>query len=173
MRYLKPGKLLYLLFVVFLLACSGGQTMTNNLELRPLEQHRALELIIQTLNDNDITQTEINVPLKIQTSKEIHSDIYVESKKIAIEYLNEQDRRDYGELPPAIKGSDFHVIIARKENLPDDIYLLIVDDQEYKYWPNPDPENRNANLPTIYEVEDRLKQKIRDFLIAVRDLTHN
>lgn len=158
--------------VLLIISCSGTQKRPRNIGLRPLEQQRAIEIILEVLAKNEITETEINVPLLLPNGKIINSDIFVLSRRMAVEYLTEQDRREYGKLPQKVEGSDFHVIIAKKEGLEDEIYLLILNDSDFEYCPNPEPNYRTPQLPTIYEVEDRLRQNIRDFIIAQKDLLY-
>ena len=159
-------------FILIIFNCSGAQKRPRNIQLRPLEQRRAIEIIMEVLNKYGLTETELNVPLTITNGKKIISDIFVKPRRFAIEYLTEQDKRDYGELPPKVEGSDFHVLMSRREGIEEEVYLLILDSKDYSYWPNPNPEYRSPDLPTIYEVEDRLRQTIRDFIIAQKDLLY-
>jgi hypothetical protein len=159
-----------------LTSCGGGQHDQANMEIRPLEENRAFEIIEEMLAERSyFTDRDVNVLLS--NKAQFSCDYRVKGQKIAIEFLTEQDKISIGEIPQPAAGSRLHVISARVVPKPapgvqtapgtpgprgEPVYVFFIDDKNFVYQVNPTSEHR-ADV-TFLEVDSRLRRDIADFL---------
>jgi hypothetical protein len=159
-----------------LAACGGGQHDQVNMEIRPLEENRAFEIIEEMLAERSyFSDRDVNVQLANKT--QFACDYRVKDHKIAIEFLTEQDKLSLGNIPAPAAGSRLHVINGRvvpkaapgSQPAPgatasrgEPIYVFFIDERNFVYQVNPTSEHR-ADV-TFLEVDSRLRRDIADFL---------
>lgn len=154
------------LFLVMLPSCGGRQQEPANLDIRPLEETKAFEIIEEILAERGYLHTK-DVDLGLRTGTQFKCDYKIQDHSIAIEYFTDQDRQTIGDIPPAAEGSRLHVLLASPlsdKNLSKSgqIFVLLVDEQNFLYHFNPTPDRR-ADV-TIKEVDSRLRRDLQDFL---------
>jgi len=158
--------LFVLICVLVTLACGGRQKQSADLETRPLEESKALEIISNMLTERGyITARDVEIELSTKTRFKI--DFQVNGHKMAIEYLTRQDRTTIGDIPPAAVESRLHVLPAKVVSEDpgvqgEPVYVFIIDEKKYIYQYNPTSENRSD--VTYLEVESRLRRDLADFL---------
>lgn len=149
-----------------LAGCGGAQNQTARLDVRPLEENKALDIIKDVLAERGYTpRPETVVALPTQTS--FPCDFTAEGHPIGIEFLTEKDRTSLGVIPEAAPGSRLHVLSARTvatdqnpKNEP--MYVFFIDDRKFVYQYNPTSEQR-ADV-TVLEIDSRLRRDLADFL---------
>ncbi len=158
------------LFVLFCalvtLGCGGQQKQSADLETRPLEESKALEIISNMLTERGYLTTR-DVEIELSTKARFKIDFRVNGHKMAIEYLTRQDRTTIGDIPPAAVESRLHVLPAKAVSEDpgeqgEPVYIFIIDEKKYIYQYNPTSENRSD--VTYLEVESRLRRDLADFL---------
>jgi len=154
-----------LVLMGFAAGCGGAQEGPAKLDIRPLEQQKALDVISSVLAARGY-QAEADVTIELTTQARFKADVRVVGQKIAIEYLMDQDRVEIGLIPPPAAGSRLHVLQAATvpadaAGSPETLYVFFLDDQSYKYQFNPTSDNR-ADI-TLTEVQSRLERDLVDF----------
>jgi hypothetical protein len=157
---------LWLLLVALATGCGGRQDARIQLDTRPLEEHRALEIIQETLGERQfLAQKDVDIELgnKVRFS----CDLRAQNEQIAIEFLTGQDRLEIGQLPPPAPGSRLHVLAAttvpkQAGQSPERVYVFLIDERKFVYQYNPTSELR-ADV-TYLEVDSRLRRDLADFL---------
>jgi len=145
--------------------CGGAQNGPAKLDVRPLEEPKAFDVVKAVLAERGYTG-ETGTKVELTTQARFEADFRVPGKKIAIEYLVDQDRVEIGLIPPPASGSRLHVLQAT--TVPADakaagetLYVFFLDDRSYEYQFNPTSDNR-ADI-TLNEVLSRLKRDLIDF----------
>jgi hypothetical protein len=155
---------------VIVVACGGAQSGQQPLETRPLEENRALEMILNILHERGY-KTTYGTKLKLSNGVEFACDINVDGQNIAIEYLTAKNAADMGgPVPPPAPGSRLHVLPAHaivtdqgsNTIQSKSIYVFIMDENKYIYQYNPTSDHR-ADV-TYHEVENRIRRDVKDFL---------
>jgi len=145
--------------------CGGAQEV-KQLETRPLEESKALEIIAEVVADRGY-KVEQGTMIELSTNSRFPCDFRVIGQKIAIEYLTDKDRKTIGHIPPAAQGSRLHVLPARvvsddPNSQGEPIYIYFIDERKYVYQYNPTSEVR-ADV-TFLEVDSRMRRDLADFL---------
>ncbi|MCP4605569.1 MAG: hypothetical protein GY847_34445 [Proteobacteria bacterium] len=158
--------LMVALFFLVAAGCGGAQEKSAELEVRPLEENKAFEIIEEMLAERGYFM-EKDVPLGLTDRANFNCDYRVKDHKIAIEYLTEQDRQTIGSIPPPAAGSRLHVLNARiqlkdQSNRSEPVYVFFIDDTKFVYHFNPTSDHR-ADI-TFLEVDSRLRRDLADFL---------
>ncbi len=158
--------LFVLICALVTLACGGQQKQSSNLETRPLEESKALEIISNMLTERGYI-TAMDMEIELSTKTRFKVDFRVNGHKMAIEYLTRQDRTTIGDIPPAAVESRLHVLPAKAVSEDpgeqgEPVYIFIIDEKKYIYQYNPTSENRSD--VTYLEVESRLRRDLADFL---------
>jgi hypothetical protein len=147
------------------LGCGAPQEV-KQLETRPLEEQKALEIIGEVLAERGYKATQ-GAAIELSTTTRFTCDFRVVGHKMAIEYLTDKDRKVIGHIPPAASGSRLHVLPARAVSEDPDapgepIYVYFVDARKYVYQYNPTSDVR-ADV-TFLEVDSRMRRDLADFL---------
>jgi hypothetical protein len=146
--------------------CGGAQTEAVKLETMPLEEQKAFDIFDEVLKERGYT-AEKDVTVELTTKARFAADVRVVGKRVAIEYLRQQDKIEIGLIPPPAAGSRLHVLQSNtvpadpKATPPETIYIFFLDEKNYEYQYNPTSENR-ADI-TFTEVQSRLKRDVIDF----------
>ena len=160
-------KLLVIPFFTSLVSCGGSQQQAANLDVRPLEENRAFEIIEEMVAERSYLFDK-DVPVVLNANKKpFKCDYRLKNQKIAIEYLTEQDRATMGDIPPPAVGSRLHVLQAQTAATTpgaatEPLYVMFIDDRKFIYHFNPTSEQR-ADV-TFMEVDSRLRRDLADFL---------
>jgi hypothetical protein len=156
------------IFTVITASCGGAQH-AREAERVPLGQARAVEVLEEVVRERDVGDPTQNVEARLGTSTPVNVDVLVLAIGAGYVYLTEQDRRATGQIPPQAERSDLYAV---RGELPrgQELLLLIMQDTDFTYLPNPRPDDRQPEDRTIDDVEARLRRDARDFLQAVIDL---
>ncbi|MDJ0765435.1 MAG: hypothetical protein QNJ97_20815 [Myxococcota bacterium] len=165
MRQRFPNTLL--LFVTVLSwGCGGPQTQQPDLDIRSLEENRALEIIEEVLAERGY-RFEKDAGVAFANQRTFKADVKVKDHAMAIEYLTDHDIESIGEIPDPAAGSRLHVIAAK--SLPKDpsgrvkpAYILFIDSRKFTYHFNPTSDQR-ADV-TFLEVDSRLRRDLADYI---------
>jgi hypothetical protein len=147
--------------------CHGkANTTAAQIDTRPLEEGRALEIARRSLAGRQFSLTPSSSTVELWNRVKFQVDVSVLGEPIAIEYLTEENRLDIGEVPPAATGSRLHVLAAstmsESTGRLEKVFLLILDARRYIYQYNPTSQSR-ADV-TFVEVSERLQRDLWDFL---------
>ncbi|MCP4674062.1 MAG: hypothetical protein GY854_00780 [Deltaproteobacteria bacterium] len=154
--------------------CGGAQEQEVALDVRPLPENKAFEIIEEMLAERSYF-IDRDVSVTLATKSTFSCDYRIKNHKIAIEYLTEEDRIAIGDIPPPAGGSRLHVLNARVTKAPpapgatagssgpsEPVYVFFIDDRKFTYHFNPTSEHR-ADV-TFLEVDSRLRRDLADFL---------
>ena len=75
-----------------------------------------------------------------------------------------------GEIPPPADESQLYALLATLIDGGRQIHVLLVQDTDFTYIPNPRANERLPEDRTIDDVEARLRRDALDFLQAIADL---
>ena len=184
---MKNAVLLLVLLLISSAAigCGGTQKTQAKLDIRPLGETQAYEVIEIILAERGYTwERDINVGLSGNLI--FKCDYRVKDTEIAIEFLTEQDKLTMGVIPPPAAGSRLHVLrayavndVATELNAPpgsqvsragkEPLYVFFVDDANFQYHFNPTSENR-ADV-TLPDVKARLRRDLADYISWYENLT--
>ena len=160
------------LLLVAAAACGGPQQRSGgDYESIPLGQARAVELYEETITSSGYGSVTRNTEAQLTNGTGVNVDVLVPSLAAGFVYLNEQDRRDLeGELPEPSSASELYALLATQLPGEEQIHVLIVQDEDFEYIPNPRGDERLPQHRTLSDVEARLRRDARDYLEAVADL---
>jgi hypothetical protein len=156
-----------ILTLVITAACAAPQVHEQKIELQPLEEYKAIEIITSTLASRGYKKAP-ETTIQLSNNTQFICDFTVAGESIALEYVTDKDTQVKGVIPDAAAGSRLQVIpataIATDANAAasPSIYLMVIKDKDYMYHARPTPEMRAP--VTFHEVENRLRRDITDFL---------
>lgn len=145
------------------MGCSGTQRVATG-TLRPLEETRAIEVILEAFQQVGV-QPEFHRRIHLQGDRVMEIDVATAGHHHGVEYLQAQDRADFGSVLPQRRNPD---ALLTCTGVGEDAHVdvLLLDDRDFLYEPNPD--NAGPGHPTIVEVEDRLRRAVVDYLTYLR-----
>jgi hypothetical protein len=157
--------------LVLALASCGGPQRDRGLDVTPLGQARAVEIFEEVVAARpEYGASSTNEPARLNNGTAVSVDVVVRGLDAGFVWLNEQDRRDLaGEIPPRAEGSEFHALIAVLIEGDRQTTVLILQDTDFDYLPNPRANERQPEDRTIEDVETRLRREARDFLHSIFD----
>jgi hypothetical protein len=161
-------RLVFSVALAALAACGGPQRGAEP-DTQPLGQARAIELVEEAVASREVGATTTNVPATLSNGTEVNVDVLVRALGAGYLYLNEQDRRDYGPVPERAEGSELHAVLGALEG-GEQVHLLVLQDEDYAYLPNPRADRRDPDEVTIDYVEARIRRDCLDFVQAIIDL---
>ncbi|MBN2804587.1 MAG: hypothetical protein JXR91_15950 [Deltaproteobacteria bacterium] len=156
--------ILILSLLIMMNSCGAAQVQTTPIELQPLEEFKALEIIRNTLALKGY-KIAPSATVTLSNNSTFNTDISVVNEQISVEYVTEQDTRDKGYMPATAAGSRLHVLPATikiSETVTSPTYILILNEDQYMYHARPTPDLRAP--VTYHEVENRLIRDLNDFL---------
>lgn len=162
---------LWMVLVLALAGC-GGPQRSRELDVTPLGQARAVELLGEIVESRpDAGAPTFNVPARLNNGTAVTVDVMVPGLDAGVVWLTEQDRRDTaGEIPPPADASQLYALLATLIEGGRQIHVLILQDTDFTYIPNPRANERLPEDRTIDDVEARLRRDALDFLHAIADL---
>lgn len=163
-------KTLTLLFVLALIGCGGAQR-SGSVQTSPLGQARAVEILEAAVTQAEHGPTSTNVEARLTNGTVVNIDVFTRSLGAGFVFLNDQDRLDLeGEIPEPADESQLYALLAELLPGEEQIHVLIIQDSDFEYVPNPRANEREPEHRTIDDVEARLRRDARDFLHAIIDL---
>ncbi len=164
---MKKSLLIYSL--LSLAACSGAQR-GGPPETNPLGQAAAVEVLEGAVADRDYGSATFNVRARLSNGTNLNVDVVVADLGAGFVYLNEQDRRNLnGAIPDPSEASQFHALRAGLTSGSREVTVLIIQDGDYEYLPNPRANERAPEDRTIDDVQTRLRREALDFLHAINE----
>ena len=145
-----------------LVACGGGPPPRAPNPTRPLDEPRAIEVIIQAFRE----EKDRPVPgstIALTESKQIHIDVGAAERKYGVAYVTAAERLELGSALPE-KDETMGDALQLVSGLGDDgdARVLVLRDGDYLYDENggSDPNERPA-----LSAELKLKRDVHDFLV--------
>jgi hypothetical protein len=149
---------------VFALAGCGGAQHAAAAPLRPLEESRAIDVILEAFQRAGVTP-ELHRRIGLAGGRQMEIDVATAGHDHGVEYIQEQDRLDFGDALPQRQHPDsLLTCVGVGEDARVDV--LLVEDRDFRY--EPDPSRSGPGRPTNIEVEDRLRQTVVDYLTYLR-----
>lgn len=147
-------------------SCGGKQQASPTLEIRPLEEAKAHDIIEEILKQRGYTFQK-NIHVQLKTGASFPADYKIQGHKLAVEYLTEQDLSTTDNIPPAAEGSRLHVLSGSVlpgpgQADPEQVFIFFIHAKDFMYHFNPTPDHR-ADV-TVLEVDSRLRRDLHDFL---------
>jgi len=145
---------------LLLLGCSGPPPRTVN-PTRPLDERRAVEVIIEAFHDeNDIPVPGTEVSLS-QTQR-LRVDVTAQDHKYGVSYVTAQERSELGSaLPPRDPTMGDALQLVSGLGTDGDARVLVLEDSEYLY----DDNVGEAHEASALTAELKLKRDVHDFLV--------
>lgn len=145
---------------LLLLGCSGPPPRTVN-PTRPLDERRAVEVIIEAFhdeNDNPVPGTEV----ALSQTKRLRVDVTAQDRKYGVAYVTAQERGDLGAaLPPRDPTMGDALQLVSGLGTDGDARVLVLEDTEYLY----DDNVGEAHEASALTAELKLKRDVHDFLV--------
>jgi len=145
---------LALLAALVSLACGGPPPRIVN-PTRPLDEQRAIELIIQVFHD----EKDRPVPghdLVLSETHRLHVDVNAQDHKYGVAYVTAQERMDLGStLPPRDPTMGDALQLVSGLGSDEDARVLVMQDWDYAF------DNQASSLTA----ELKLKRDVHDFLV--------
>jgi hypothetical protein len=154
------------------LLCCGGPQRSASTEIVPLGQARAVEIIVEATTSREAYGAPThNVAARLDNVGLVNVDVLVPAIDAGFVWLNEQDRHSlHNAIPEPASASQLHALLASLVSDNRQIHVLILQDTDFVYVPNPRADERLPEDRTIADVEARLRRDALDFLHAIYDL---
>ena len=142
------------------LACGGPPPRTVN-PTRPLDERRAIELIIEAFRD----ERDRPVPgseVRLSDSQTLHVDVSAEAHKYGVAYVTAPERIALGTtLPPRdpAMGDALQLVSGLGED--NDARVLVLQDSDYVF----DDHVGEAHEASTVTAELKVKRDVHDFLV--------
>jgi hypothetical protein len=143
-----------------LTACSGPPARAPN-PTRPLDERRAVELIIQAFReekDRPVPGTTV----ALTESKQIHVDVGAAERKYGVAYVTAAERLELGSALPEkdpSMGDALQLVSGLGED--GDARVLVLRDSDYQYDDHVGDEHEQPSVTA----ELKLKRDVHDFLV--------
>lgn len=159
------------LLVLSLVSCGGAQQGAST-DLTPLGQARSVEILEESVSSREeygaVTR---NIGARLGNGTSVNVDVLVRGLGAGFVWLNEQDRANLtGALPEPVDASQIYALLANVTSDDQQIHVMIIQDTDFQYIPNPRANERTPEDRTIDDVEARLRRDAFDFLHAIHDL---
>jgi len=144
-----------------LVACGGGPPPRAPNPTRPLDERRAIEVIIQAFRE----EKDRPVPgstIALTESKQIHIDVRAAERKYGVAYVTSAERLELGSALPekdATMGDALQLVSGLGDD--GDARVLVLRDSDYLY---DDTGGDSREAPTL-TAELKLKRDVHDFLV--------
>jgi hypothetical protein len=142
------------------LACSGPPPRTVN-STRPLDERRAIELIIEAFRD----EHDRGVPggnLTLSDTQALHVDVIGQDRKYGVAYVTAAERITLGAtLPPRDPAMGDALQLVSGLGAEGDARVLVLQDSDYVY----DDHVGEAHKVSSFTAEIKLKRDVHDFLV--------
>lgn len=143
-----------------LVACGGAPPRAPN-PTRPLDERRAVEIIVQAFHD----QRDRPVPgqaVLLAPSRKLQVDVAAQGRKYGVAYVTAQERSELGSaLPPRDPSMGDALQLVSGLGADGDARVLVVHDTDYLYDDHVGEEHED----TTVTAELKLRRDVRDFLV--------
>jgi hypothetical protein len=133
--------------------------------MRPLEEVRAQRVLEAALADRGLS-VELHRRIQLVGPREVEVDVTVGGSRHGIEYVNAQDRQDFGASLPQ-RNNPNALVVAPGINADQGADLLVLDERDFLY--EPDVDLQGPGHPTVQEIEDQLQRCVIDYLTYLRE----
>lgn len=152
--------MLVLALAAGLWACSSAPPRAPN-PTRPLDERRAVEIIIQAFHD----QRDRPVPgqaVQLAPSRKLEVDVVAQGRKYGVAYVTARERSELGDaLPPRDPAMGDALQLVSGLGADGDARVLVVHDTDYLYDDHVGEEHED----TTVTAELKLRRDVRDFLV--------
>ncbi len=140
--------------------CGGPPPRAAN-PTRPLDERRAVEIIVEAFHDERDRPTPGPL-IALAPGKKLKIDVAAQGKKYGVAYVTGQERTDLGDALPARDPSmgDALQLVSGLGN-DGDARVLVVHDTDYLYDDHVGEEHEETTLTA----ELKLRRDVRDFLV--------
>lgn len=149
--------------VCALVACGGPPPRAPN-PTRPLEEGRAIEIIIQAFREQKDSPVPGNT-IALTESKQIHIDVAARARKYGVAYVTSDERVELGTALPdkdPAMGDALQLVSGLGDD--GDARILVLRDTDYMYDDHVGHEHEHPSLTA----ELKLKRDVQDFLVRAR-----
>lgn len=139
--------------------CGGPDAKAPN-PTRPLDERRAVEIIIRGFHEED----DHPVPgrkVAIAEGKELEVDVGSDRRKYGVAYVTDNERQVLGNAIPAPNPQSDQLHLVRGLDDESESRILVLHDVDYKY----DDQVGTEHEQTTITAELKLKRDVRDFLV--------
>ena len=143
-----------------LLACSAPPPRAPN-PTHPLDERRALEIILQAFHDERDTPAH-GRPIELAPGKALEVDVSAQGRKYGVAYVTESERATLGAALPArdpSMGDALQLVSGLGSDA--DARVLVLNDTDYAY----DDQVGEEHEETTVTAELKLRRDVRDFLV--------
>jgi hypothetical protein len=145
---------LALLATLVSLACGGPPPRTVN-PTRPLDEQRAIQLIIEAFHDEK-DHAVAGHDLMLSETQSLHVDVNAQDHKYGVAYVTGQERMDLGSaLPPRDPAMGDALQLVSGLGADEEARVLVMQDWDYAF------DNQASSLTA----ELKLKRDVHDFLV--------
>jgi hypothetical protein len=142
------------------LACGGPPPRTVN-PTRPLDERRAIELIIEAFRDEHDHPVHGN-DLALSDTQNLHVDVNAQDHKYGVAYVTAEERSTLGStLPPRDPALGDALQLVSGLGADEDARVLVLQDSDYTF----DDHVGEAHAASSLTAELKLKRDVHDFLI--------
>ena len=142
------------------LACSGPPPRTVN-PTRPLDERRAIQLIIEAFRDERDRPVQGN-DLALSETQHLHVDVNAQDRKYGVAYVTAQERIALGStLPPRDPAMGDALQLVSGLGSDEDARVLVLQDSDYAF----DDHVGEAHEASSLTAELKLKRDVHDFLV--------
>ena len=142
------------------LACGGPPPRTVN-PTRPLDESRAIQLIIEAFRD----EKDRPVPghdLVLSETKNLHVDVNAQDHKYGVAYVTAKERLEMASLlPPRDPAMGDALQLVSGLGADEDARVLVLQDLDYSF----DDHVGEAHEASTLTAELKLKRDVHDFLV--------
>jgi len=142
------------------LACSGPPPRTVNVT-RPLDERRAIELIIEAFRDEHDRPVR-GAELTLSDAQTLHIDVSAQDRKYGVAYVTGPERIALGStLPPRDPAMGDALQLVSGLGADNDARVLVLQDIDYVF----DDHLGEAHEASTLTAELKLKRDVHDFLV--------
>ena len=156
----RPAAWFRLCALVAAVGCGSPPPRAPN-PTRPLEQRRAVELILQAFqeeNEHGVTGRTIS----LAAGKRLDVDVTAAGKKYGVAYVTANERRALGLAVPAPQpGMEDALHLVRGAMGDSEARVLVLQDTDYLY----DDQVGEEHEATVLTAEGKLDRDVRDFVV--------
>lgn len=142
------------------IACGGPPPRTVN-PTRPLDERRAIELIIEAFRDEHDSPMQ-GPDVTLSETKKLHVDVNGQDRKYGVAYVTVSERLQLGAaLPPRDPSMGDALQLVSGLGQDGDARVLVLEDTDYVY----DDHVGEAHEASSLTAELKLKRDVHDFLV--------
>ena len=141
-------------------ACGGAPPRAPN-PTRPLDERRAVEIIVQAFHDQRDRPVPGH-PLSLAPNRKLEVDVVAQGHKYGVAYVTARERSELGDaLQPRDPNMGDALQLVSGLGADGDARVLVVHDTDYLY----DDHVGEGHEDTTLTAELKLRRDVRDFLV--------